>query len=143
MTSEPAEGRAWAFFLDATAAGHRGLCLSREFPDRLRALLGPRDVTIVWLSNAGRPGTAKPGDLDALLALVTTAVEGEGVTAVYVGSVEFLVRINSVQRVLDFLRRLEQVATPRSVRVWVPVNPTLASTADAEALLAAFTASGS
>ncbi|HYK92952.1 MAG TPA: DUF835 domain-containing protein [Thermoplasmata archaeon] len=138
ISSETVSGPTWATFLDATAAGHRGLCLSREFPDRLRALIGPRDVTIIWLSNAGRPGSARPGDLDALGALVEKMVTQEGVTAVYIDSVEFLIRVNSLDRVLELLQRLHQQALAHNARVWVPVNPLLASSADAEKLVTAF-----
>ncbi|HZY92448.1 MAG TPA: class I tRNA ligase family protein, partial [Thermoplasmata archaeon] len=138
VVAEPVNGPTWATFLDATAAGHRGLCLSREFPDRLRAMIGPRDVTVVWLSNAGRAGAARPGDLPGLRALIEGMVTKDGVTAIYIDSIEFLIRVNSIERVLDFLRGLHELATERMARLWVPVNPLLASAADVEQLTTAF-----
>ncbi|MCI4336789.1 MAG: DUF835 domain-containing protein, partial [Thermoplasmata archaeon] len=129
---------AWPLFLDATGAGHRGLCISREFPDRMRALLGPRDVTICWLSNAGRAGAVRPTDLAQLGRVVEEAVTQQAVRAIYLDHVELLTRVNSVAPVLELLRQIDTLARSHDARVWVALNPTLLSASDADQLATAF-----
>ncbi|HTT34255.1 MAG TPA: DUF835 domain-containing protein [Thermoplasmata archaeon] len=129
---------AWRLFLDATGAGHRGLCLSREFPDRMRALLGPRDVTVWWFSNAPRPDAVKPGDLAGIETAIRAAIESQGVRAIYLEHVEYLVRVNSLERVLAFLRAVDEALTHVEGRGWVPLNPDLVDPSTAEQLGRAF-----
>ncbi|MCI4332833.1 MAG: DUF835 domain-containing protein [Thermoplasmata archaeon] len=139
LTLGDREDPAWRGFLDATSAGHRGLCLSREFPERRRALLGPRDVEVVWLSNVGKGSAVRPGDLPALTALLTLALTDRGVTAVFVEGGEYLVRIHGVGPVATLLRQLDALAVERSARIWWPINPALMPGADVEVLRGAVT----
>jgi hypothetical protein len=129
---------AWSLFLESTAAGHRGLCLSREFPDRLRALLGPREVRIVWLSSSGRPGSVRAADLVAIREAIRTGVETDDVRAVYLDGVEYLARANPVDAVVRMLREVESFTRAANARVWVSVHPMLAHPADIERLLSEF-----
>jgi hypothetical protein len=131
------EEPAWRKFLDATSAGHRGLCLSREFPERRRALLGPRDVEVVWLSNVGKGTSVRPADLAALTTLLTTALTDRGVTAIFVEGGEYLVRIHGAGPIADLLRTLNAEAEARGARIWLPINPALMPTGDVETLTAA------
>ncbi len=135
---DPSDDRAWVAFLDATAAGLRGLCISREFPDRLRARLGARDVTVLWLSNAGREGTVRPTDLATLESTVTSTVEEQKLLAIYLESVEYLARVNSFDRLLEFLRAIDRLSRERGLRAWVPLNPLLMAAQDVERLRAEF-----
>jgi hypothetical protein len=137
------EEPAWRSFLDATSAGHRGLCLSREFPERRRALLGHRDVEVVWLSNVGKGMAVRPGDLPGLTSLLTLAMTERGVTAIFVEGGEYLVRIHGVAALADLLRQLDGVANERSARVWWPINPALMATADVDVLRSAVTVESS
>ncbi|HXQ48752.1 MAG TPA: class I tRNA ligase family protein, partial [Thermoplasmata archaeon] len=81
---------AFARFLDATAAGHRGVCVVRESPDRLRGPIGPRPVEIYWLTNIGRGLTLRPGDLDAYGAFLHNAVAQDRITAFFLEGIEYL-----------------------------------------------------
>jgi hypothetical protein len=128
------EDESWRKFLDATSAGHRGLCLSREFPERRRALLGPRDVEVVWLSNVGKASAVRPGDLAALTTILTKALTERDVTAVFVEGGEYLVRLHGAGPIAALLKELDGLSVERSARVWVPINPALMAAGDVEAL---------
>jgi len=131
------EEESWRKFLDATSAGHRGLCLSREFPERRRALLGPRDVEVVWLSNVGKGSAVRPGDLPALTAILTKALGERDVTAIFVEGGEYLVRLHGAAPVAALLRQLDELAVQKSARLWLPINPALMAPHDVETLVAA------
>ncbi|HEY6238349.1 MAG TPA: DUF835 domain-containing protein, partial [Thermoplasmata archaeon] len=127
---------AWQAFLEATASGHRGVCLSREFPDRLRAYLGHRDVEVYWLSNVGRESSVRPGDLPAISALFQRFLTERGATAIYLEGIEYLLRVHGLQKSLEFLRELDGVARTRDARVWIPVNPALVDPSSHQELMA-------
>lgn len=124
----------WGAFLEATGAGHRGICVTREFPDRLRAFLGTRDVEVFWLSNVGRDRAIRPADLDGLQELLRRLLGERSVTAVYLDGIEYLLRIHGVERTRAFLLTLESELRVRDARAWIPVNPALVDPAAVAAL---------
>ncbi|MCI4340389.1 MAG: DUF835 domain-containing protein, partial [Thermoplasmata archaeon] len=138
--AESTAERPWSAFLDLTDAGNPGLCLSREFPERLRTALGSRNVRVVWLSNVGREGSIRPGDLESLRALFRTFLgAGPGRTAYFEG-VEYLVRIHGSARTVEFLHELHGLARESSARLILPINPALMDPSSAEQLTAEFSA---
>ncbi|MFZ3355557.1 MAG: class I tRNA ligase family protein [Thermoplasmata archaeon] len=121
-------------FLEATGAGHRGLCITREFPDRLRAYVGTRDVNVVWLTNIGRGTTIKPTDLGGIVTLIQTALREQQVTAIFLEGIEYLVRLHTADRIVAVLLEIDAEARPKDVRLWIPVHPELIPAADLDRL---------
>ena len=124
-------------FLDATAAGHRGIALVRELPERIRVHVGPRPVDVLWMTNLERPRTIRPNDLGAVALRLQTAFSREGVSAVFLEGVEYLVRLHGIDRVCEFLRAVDALAREAGARVWVHVTPYLLPEADLDRLLGA------
>ncbi|HTT16211.1 MAG TPA: DUF835 domain-containing protein [Thermoplasmata archaeon] len=122
-------------FLDATAAGHRGLAVVREVPERIRALVGPRPVAVYWLSNLVRDRTVRPGDLRALAALLRQGIEANGITAIFLEGIEYLTRIHGSSALAAFLHELDQLARAHDARVWVHLTPGLLSSSDLDIVL--------
>ncbi len=122
-------------FLDATAAGHRGLAVVRENPERLRALVGPRPAAVYWLSNLVRDRTVRPGDLRAISALLRQGIEANGITAVFLEGIEYLAQIHGAVAVAGFLRDLDQLAREHDARAWVHLTPGLLSATDLATVL--------
>jgi hypothetical protein len=129
---------AFTEFLDATAAGHRGMCIVRESPDRLRAHVGPRPVEIYWLTNIGRGLTIRPNDLDAYSTFLRKAVEQDRVTAVFLEGIEYLTRVHGTERVIERLAAFHVEAQAHNARVWVYLHPDLIPPADLALFAAAF-----
>jgi hypothetical protein len=125
-------------FLEATAAGHRGICVVRESPDRLRAHIGPRPVEVYWLTNLGRGLTLRPNDLDGYTTFLRQSLEQDRVTAFFLEGVEYLTRLHGAERVVEHLAALHLAAQARDARVWVYVHPDLMPAADLALFEAAF-----
>ncbi len=125
-------------FLDATAAGHLGLCLVRESPERISAQIGRRPVDVYWLTNLGRGRTLKPNDLSGVFASLTRTITEEGRTVVFVEGLEYLVRVHGVDAVVDRLAEFDRVAKEHDVRVWTHVSPDLLRPADLERIVRRF-----
>jgi hypothetical protein len=121
-------------FLDATAAGHRGLCMVRESPERIAAQVGPRPVAVYWLTNLGRGKTLRPSDLPGIFALLGRSIEEDHVTAQFLEGIEYLVRIHGVDEVAGRLTELDGVAKRSDARIWVHLTPTLLRPHDLERL---------
>ena len=135
---EDTTDNAWSQFLEAVSGGRRGLCVTREFPDRLRRRIGTRDVTVIWLSNVGRQNSVKPSDVAALETLFVSALEEGHVSAVLLEGFEYLVTVNTLAPVLKLLRELHTRARAAATAVWVPVNPRLLTPGEVEMLKGAF-----
>ena len=125
-------------FLDATAAGHLGMCVVRDSPERVRAYAGSRPVEIRWLTNIGRGATLKPTDLEGLAAFLEHTLSSGRVTVFFLEGVEYLVRLHGLDRVVSELVRFNVAARSQSARVWVPLNPKLLSPAELERFVSAF-----
>ncbi len=125
-------------FLEATAAGHQGICVVRDSPERVRAYVGSRPVEIRWLTNIGRGPTLKPSDLDGFSAFLAHAVSTGHVTAFFLEGVEYLVRLHGLDRVVERMVDFDRLAREHSARVWVPLNPKLLSPAELDRFVTAF-----
>jgi len=123
-------------FLDATAAGHRGVCLVRESPERVTAQVGPRPVDVYWLTNLGRGKTLRPSDLPGIFALLQRAVDQDHVTALFLEGIEYLVRLHGVEELIDRLSDLDRRARSHDARVWVHLTPDLLRAPDLKRITA-------
>jgi hypothetical protein len=129
-------------FLDATAAGHQGVCIVRDSPERVRAYIGSRPVEIRWLTNIGRGPTLKPSDLEGFSAFLAHAVSTGHVTAFFLEGIEYLVRLHGLEKVVDRMSTFDRLAREHSARVWVPMNPKLLSSTELERFVAVFGSGG-
>ena len=125
-------------FLEATAAGHQGICVVRDSPERIRAYVGSRPVEIRWLTNIGRGPTLKPTDLDGFSAFLDHAVSTGHVTAFFLEGVEYLVRLHGLDRVVERMVAFDRLAREHAARVWLPLNPKLLSPSELERFVSAF-----
>ncbi len=125
-------------FLEATAAGHQGICVVRDSPERVRAYIGSRPVEIRWLTNIGRGPTLKPTDLDGLSAFLEHAASSGHVTAFFLEGVEYLVRLHGLDRVVERMAAFDRLAREHAARLWLPLNPKLLSPVELERFVAAF-----
>jgi len=129
-----ASDQTWQRFLEATSAGHHGLCISREFPDRVRSRVGHRAVDIVWLSNAGRENSLRPTDLNGLKDAVVRSVGERSTTVVLLSGLEYLLLLHPTEAMAGILRELDSFAHDRGVQVWVPVESGLTDSGKLAAL---------
>ncbi len=121
-------------FLEATSAGHRGVWLTRESPDRARLYLREREVEHVWISSLPRPGVLRPNDLAGISQRILTALQAGGATAVLFEGVEYLVSLHGTERTVPVLLEIDAVARSHHARVWITLNPELLAPGDLEAL---------
>jgi tRNA synthetases class I (I, L, M and V)/Protein of unknown function (DUF835)/Anticodon-binding domain of tRNA ligase len=125
-------------FLDATAAGHLGICVVRDSPERVRAYAGSRPVEIRWLTNIGRGATLKPTDLEGFSAFLAHAITSGRATVFFLEGIEYLVRLHGLDRVVAELASFDRLARSQSARVWVSLNPKLLSPSELDRFVTEF-----
>jgi isoleucyl-tRNA synthetase len=110
---------------EAVSKGHPAICITRDFPDKLRESFNFGDVKIHWLSNVGKVDTIRPKNLEKLsLSIEQFLARGEkGVILLY--GIEYLITNNSFLTVLRLIQSLrDQMAISNSILV-LPVNPSI------------------
>lgn len=125
-------------FLEATAAGLRGICLVRESPERIGAHVGRRPVEIYWLTNLGRGHTLKPNDLNGVGQFLEHALLEEHVSVFFLEGVEYLIRIHGAEAVLRRLEEFDRLAREHEARVWLHITSDLLAPADIALVEATF-----
>ncbi len=125
-------------FLDSTAAGHHGVCVVRESPERIRARVGSRPIEVFWLTNIGRGPSLRPSDLEGAWAFLSRKLLEERVTAFFFEGIEYLVRLHGADAVLTGLVQFDRLARENDARVWVCLNPGLMNPADLERFRSTF-----
>jgi len=125
-------------FLESTAAGHHGVCVVRESPERIRARVGSRPIEVFWLTNIGRGPALRPADLEAAWAFLSRKLLGERVTAFFLEGIEYLVRLHGADVVLNGLVQFDRLARENDARIWVYLAPALMKPADLERFRSTF-----
>jgi len=119
-------------FLDSTSAGHRGVCVVRESPERIRARVGIRPIEVFWLSNLGRGPSIRPADLEGLWTVLARKLTEEHATAFFLEGMEYLIRMHGADAVLTGLVEFDRLAREHDARVWVCLTPALMKPSDLE-----------
>lgn len=123
LSSDPAPVYIW--FGRLCKNGSKGLALSTVFPDKLRKDHGIDAAEILWLSDTSPgPTTFDPRRLEfeimrALMAFIRTNPGG----SLVIDGVEHLIVENTLDKVVRFAKRLNDLASVNRVTLFVPVAP--------------------
>lgn len=124
-------------FLDVTAAGHRGIAVVHESPERVRAHLGPRPAVVFALTPLGGDRALRSNDLATLGARIVGAIADEHVTAVFLEGIEHLIELHGVPAVRRLLQEVDVAARRSDARVWVHLTEGRGASTNLERLVEA------
>jgi len=101
-----------------------GLCVTRDYPDKIKEKYDLEEVDMIWLSNVDREDVIRPKSLEKLsLALENFLAKSGGV--ILFNGLEYLITNNDFRTVLHLVQSIkDQVAINRSILI-IPVNPTI------------------
>jgi RNA polymerase subunit RPABC4/transcription elongation factor Spt4 len=122
LVTEETSTNSYQLFLRTVAAGTKGFCVTRVYPEKIREQYGLPGVPILWLSNVGKEDTVRPKDLEKLsLSLEQFISREKGV--VLIDGIEYLITNNNFITVLRLVQTLrDQVAMNNALLVF-SVNP--------------------
>ena len=101
-----------------------GLCVTRQYPDRVRRERGLTDVRIMWLSHTPGEDFHNPTAIGTLAKVIQKFIEdsnGEG--AVLLDGLEYLIINNGFLQTLMFVEHVNEFVMQRRAIVLLPVSP--------------------
>ena len=100
-----------------------GLCVTRQFPEKVREAFDLKDTRILWLSHTPGVDHHNPTSIGTLATVISSFVERYKRCVVLIDGLEYLVINNGFQQVLRFVEHInEQVMQSRST-ILIPISP--------------------
>ena len=100
-----------------------GLCVTRQFPEKVREAFELKDTRILWLSHTPGKDHHNPTSIGTLATVISSFIERYKRCVVLIDGLEYLVINNGFQQVLRFAEHInEQVMQSRST-VLIPISP--------------------
>ena len=117
---------AYEWFNSVVRKGISGLCMSTTFPEKVRREYGLPDVELYWMSDTNPgPRTLDPKRLDfEIMRALSNFVKNNKGGAIVLDGLEYLIVENSFDRVLKFIKKVNDLASVHDVTMFVPVTPT-------------------
>ncbi len=117
---------AYEWFNSVVRKGVPGLCMSTTFPEKVRREYGLPDVELYWVSDTNPgPRTLDPKRLDfEIMRALSNFVKNNKGAAIVLDGLEYLVVENSFDRVLKFIKKVNDLASVHDVTMFVPVTST-------------------
>jgi len=110
-------------FEHGLSSGCCGMVVTRELPKRL---LNDRNVgnsRVVWMTNLVGDGRINPTAIGILMSQLRSFVEGHGKTIVIIDGLEYLISLNTYDRMLQFMNQLRDIVMTNDSSLIVPVDP--------------------
>jgi len=113
----------YRLFEEALGEDVPGLCVTRQYPDKIREAFEVKDSRVLWLSHTPGKDHHNPTSIGTLATIVSSFVERYDECVVIIDGLEYLVINNGFQQVLRFAEHLnEQVMQSKSVML-MPISP--------------------
>lgn len=114
---------AYRLFESLLADAVPGLCVTRQFPDKVREGFELKDTRVLWLSHTPGKDHHNPTSIGTLATIISSFIERYDRCVVLIDGLEYLVINNGFQQVLRFAEHInEQVMQSRST-VLTPISP--------------------
>ena len=122
LVKEEQPQESYRLFVATLAAGKRGLCVTRVYPQKIRERYGLPDLPVLWLSNVGKEDAVRPKDLEKLsLAIEQFLSREKGV--VLLDGVEYLITNNNFITVLRLVQSVRDQVAINGAMLLFSVNP--------------------
>ena len=110
-------------FEHGLSSGCCGMVVTRELPKKLVNERNIGNSRVVWLTNLVGDGRINPTAIGILMSQLRSFIEGHGKTVVLVDGLEYLISLNTYDRMLQFMNQLRDVVMTNDSALIVPVDP--------------------
>lgn len=120
--SEPV--KSYELFKNELLKNSKGLCFSRNHPEKIKQRYGLENVELYWLSHAHEDkGQIDPTNLVRIMIILREFLKGIGDKVVLIDGIEYLIFRNGFTALLRFIQSLnEHIVLSDSILI-VPINP--------------------
>lgn len=111
------------FFEQGLSAGCCGMLVTRELPDKVAGDRNIGDSRVIWLTNLVGEGRVNPTAIGILMSQLRSFIEKRDRSVVLVDGLEYLISLNTYDRMLQFMNQLRDVVITNNSALIVPVDP--------------------
>jgi len=124
LIEEKTSDRSFKLLKKILETGEEGLCVTRDYPDKVKKKYNLENIEMIWLSNVDREDVIRPKSLEKLsLALENFLARTGGV--ILLKGLEYVITNNDFRTVLNLIQSIkDQVAINESIML-IPVNPSI------------------
>lgn len=114
--------KTFKIFADQVSRGTKGLCITRENPNKVRQKYGLPEIPIFRLTDRPTPGEKAVENLLELGLLIGSFVNTDETRVILLDGLEYLVSVNGFNAVLQFMQtKRSQITASNSIMI-VPVS---------------------
>lgn len=103
--------------------GCRGLVVTRDFPKKLLSEKELGHCKVLWLTNLVGDGRINPTAIGLLMGQMRTFIEGQERSVVILDGLEYLITLNTYDRMLQFMNQLRDIVVTNDCILLVPLDP--------------------
>lgn len=105
------------------SSGYSGLIVTRDYPKKLVSEKEIGTCRILWLTSMVGDGRINPTAIGILMGQIRNFIESQPRTIVVLDGLEYLVTLNTYDRMLQFMHQLRDVVVTNECIFLVPVDP--------------------
>lgn len=112
----------YKIFEHAVSINLPGLCVTRQYPDRIKESFTLPDTKFVWLSHTPGKDHHNPTSVGTLATVITSFIDRSERSICLIDGMEYLVINNGFQQVLKFMELINEQVMQSDAIVLIPVN---------------------
>ena len=113
----------YKLFENAITDGAPALCVTRQYPDKIRESFDLEQTRIMWLSHTPGKDHHNPTSIGTLATVISSFIERYEKCVVIIDGLEYLVINNGFQQVLRFVEHINEQVMQSKSTVLVPISP--------------------
>ncbi len=123
LIEERRPANTYALFDQAVSSGFAGMVVTRDFPKKLIEEQGVAGSKTIWLTNMVGDGRINPTAIGLLMGQIRAFIEGNPRSVVVIDGIEYLISLNTYDRMLQFMHQLRDVVVTHESILLVPLDP--------------------
>lgn len=112
----------YKLFEHALGQGLAGLCVTRQYPARLRENFNLPNARLIWLSHTPGKDHHNPTNIGTLATLISSFIEKYSKSISLIDGLEYLVINNGFQQVLKFTELINEQVMQTEAIVLIPIS---------------------
>ncbi|MCX8173430.1 MAG: isoleucine--tRNA ligase [Thermoplasmata archaeon] len=116
--------RAYKYLKDyMSKAKPKVICVTRDYPEKIKQKYELEDVPIIWLSNVGKENAVRPKDLEKLSLILEQFLSKNRDSVIFLDGIEYLITNNNFITVLRLIQSLKDQIAINNAMLLIPINP--------------------
>lgn len=124
LVEEESADLSYDLFTDCATHGAQGLCITRDYPEKIRKKYNLQKTPILWLSNSESEFAIEPVQLGKLYHRIEDFLKKSQNSIVLLGGIEYIITQNNYTSALKFLQLVRDQISIHDSLLISPISPT-------------------